>query len=49
VLYLTAYHGTAERAFTHSQARPLALAYAAFVFVALLLSIPYWRLIGLIQ
>lgn len=48
VLYLTAYHGTGEQAFTHAQARPLAFAYTAFVFVALLASIPYWRLIGLI-
>jgi di/tricarboxylate transporter/CRP-like cAMP-binding protein len=48
VLYLTAYHGTDGRAFSHAQARPLAVAYAVFVFVALLASIPYWRLIGLI-
>ncbi|MBA2448329.1 MAG: anion permease [Chloroflexi bacterium] len=48
VLYLTAYYATEERAFTHAQARPLAIAYAAFVFLAILISIPYWRWIGLI-
>jgi di/tricarboxylate transporter/CRP-like cAMP-binding protein len=48
VLYLTAYHGAGEQAFSHAQARPLAFAYTAFVFVALLASVPYWRLIGLI-
>jgi CRP-like cAMP-binding protein/di/tricarboxylate transporter len=46
--YLTAYYGTGERGFTHAQARPLALAWVAFVFIAILLSIPYWRWIGLI-
>ena len=48
VLYLTAYYATEERAFTHAQARPLAIAYTAFVFLAILISIPYWRWIGLI-
>ena len=48
VLYLTAYHGTAERGFSHAQARPLAIAYTASVFIAILLSIPYWRWLGLI-
>jgi TRAP-type C4-dicarboxylate transport system permease large subunit len=49
ILYLTAYHATEGRAFTHAQARPLAIAYAAFVFLAILISIPYWRWIGLIR
>ena len=48
MVYLTAYHGTEERGFTHAQARPLAFAYLAFVFVAILVSIPYWRWLGLI-
>ena len=49
VLYQAAYDATGDRSFDHAQARPLAFAYAAFVLVALLASIPYWRLIGLIR
>ena len=48
VVYLTAYYATQERAFSHAQARPLALVYAAIVFLSLLVSIPYWRWLGLI-
>ena len=48
VLYQTAYYGTGERAFSHEQARPFALVYPAFVLVAILVSIPYWRWLGLI-
>ena len=49
VLYLSAYHATGERAFSHAQARPLAFAYTVAVFIAILLSIPYWRWLGLIH
>jgi anion transporter len=45
--YLTLYYGTEERAFTHAQARPFAWAYLAVVLAAFLLSLPYWRLLGL--
>jgi di/tricarboxylate transporter len=45
--YLTVYYGTEERAFTHEQARPFAWAYAGMVLVAVLLSLPYWRVLGL--
>ncbi|MDP9359724.1 MAG: anion permease, partial [Chloroflexota bacterium] len=48
VLYQAAYFATGEQAFSHQQARPLAFAYAGFVLVALLASIPYWRWLGLI-
>ena len=48
VLYQAAYFATGERAFSHEQARPLAFAYPAFVLVALLASIPFWRWMGLI-
>ncbi len=48
VLYQAAYYATGERAFSHQQARPLAFAYAGFVLVAILASIPYWRWLGLI-
>jgi di/tricarboxylate transporter/CRP-like cAMP-binding protein len=46
-LYLTAYYGSGEHAFSHAQARPLALLYVVFVFAALVASIPYWRWLGL--
>ncbi len=49
MLYLTAFYATGERAFSHRQARPLALAYPLFVLVALLASVPYWRWLGLLQ
>ncbi|MCD6032246.1 MAG: crp 3 [Thermomicrobiales bacterium] len=49
VLYQAAYFATGERSFTHEQARPLAFAYAGFVLVALLASVPYWRWMGLIE
>ena len=45
--YLTLYYGTEEGAFTHEQARPFAWAYVAIVLAAFLLSLPYWRLLGL--
>ncbi|MDF3043622.1 MAG: crp 3, partial [Thermomicrobiales bacterium] len=48
VLYQAAYYATGERSFSHEQARPLAFAYPAFVIIALLASIPYWRWLGLI-
>jgi CRP-like cAMP-binding protein/di/tricarboxylate transporter len=48
VLYQAAYFATGERSFSHEQARPLAFAYAAFVVIALLASIPYWHWLGLI-
>ena len=49
VYYLTAYYGTGERGFSHAQARPIALAYAAFTFLALALTLPYWRWLGLLH
>ncbi|HYO31042.1 MAG TPA: SLC13 family permease, partial [Thermomicrobiales bacterium] len=49
LLYQAAYDATGERSYDHAQARPLAFAYAAFVLVALLASIPYWRVLGLIR
>ncbi|HEX5993024.1 MAG TPA: hypothetical protein VFY70_10680 [Thermomicrobiales bacterium] len=46
--YQTTYFATGERSFSHEQARPLAFAYPAFVLVALVASIPYWRWLSLI-
>jgi divalent anion:Na+ symporter, DASS family len=48
----TAYHalyaGTAGKLFTHRQVVPTALAYGAWTLVAVVLSIPAWRMMGLI-
>jgi DASS family divalent anion:Na+ symporter len=45
--YLTLYYGSEERAFSHEQARPFAWVYAGIVVLAFLVSVPYWRLLGL--
>lgn len=45
--YLTLYYGTEEQAFTHAQARSFAWAYVGIVLAAFLLSLPYWRFLGL--
>lgn len=47
--YLAVYHGSEGRLFSHEQARPLALAYPAFVLVGVLVSIPWWRALGLVR
>jgi di/tricarboxylate transporter len=49
MLYLTAFYATGERAFSHAQARPLALLYPLFTLIALVASVPYWRWLGLIR
>ena len=46
--YLTLYYGTEERAFGHRDARPFAWVYAGAVLAGLLLSLPYWRALGLV-
>jgi di/tricarboxylate transporter/CRP-like cAMP-binding protein len=46
--YLTLYYGTEERAFAHAGARPFAWVYAGAVLAGFLLSLPYWRALGLI-
>ncbi len=46
--YLALYHGTGERLFSHAQARPIAFAYGAFTLVAVALSVPAWRMMGLL-
>ena len=47
--YLTLYYGTEERAFGHRDARPFAWVYAAAVLAGFLLSLPYWRALGLVS
>jgi anion transporter len=45
--YLALYAGTAGKLFTHRQIVPVALAYAAWTIVAIIFSMPLWRLMGL--
>jgi anion transporter len=47
-MYLTVYSGTDEQAFTHRQVRPLAIAHALVGLCAVLASVPYWHLLGLL-
>lgn len=42
------YYGTEERAFGHRDARPFAWVYAGAVLAGFLLSLPYWRALGLV-
>lgn len=47
-MYLTVFSGTDERAFTHAQVRPLAIAHALIGLLAVVASAPYWHLLGLV-
>jgi di/tricarboxylate transporter len=47
-IYLALYHGTGGELFSHAQARPLALWYAALALLALCLSVPIWHAMGLL-
>jgi hypothetical protein len=46
--YLALYSGTNGRLFSHSQARPMAIAYAVATLLALCASVPLWRAMGLL-
>jgi hypothetical protein len=46
--YLALYHGTGGQLFSHRQARPAALAYAVMSLAALVASVFFWRLMGLL-
>jgi di/tricarboxylate transporter len=46
--YLALYNGTGGKLFSHAQALPTALAYAFWTMVAIALSVPAWRLMGLL-
>lgn len=47
-MYLALYHGTEGKLFTHKDVRPLAYSYALFTFLGVLVSIPFWKYLGLI-
>jgi di/tricarboxylate transporter/CRP-like cAMP-binding protein len=46
--YLALYHGTNGRLFEHRQARPTAIAYGVATVLALCVSVPIWRVWGLV-
>ncbi len=46
--YLVAHVASEGRLYSHGQARRAAFAYLAVAFAALTLSLPYWRLLGLV-
>jgi divalent anion:Na+ symporter, DASS family len=47
--YLLAYSSTEGKAFTHTQGRKLMLAKLIASFIAVAISVPYWRMLGMIQ
>jgi divalent anion:Na+ symporter, DASS family len=46
--YLALHAGTGGKLFTHAQARPAALAYGVWTMLAVALSVPAWRWMGLL-
>jgi divalent anion:Na+ symporter, DASS family len=46
--YLALYDGTGGKLFTHRQILPMAIAYAAWTMVAIIVSLPLWRFMALI-
>jgi hypothetical protein len=46
--YLAAAAVSEDRLFSHAQARRFAFAYTGLTLVGLALSLPYWRLLGLL-
>jgi di/tricarboxylate transporter len=47
--YQISYYSTDEKAFSHGQARKLMIAKLFASLLALILSVPYWRMLGLIK
>lgn len=47
-IYQALYYGTDGKAFSHEQARPLALIYGAACLLGLIASVPVWRAMGLL-
>ncbi|USG66864.1 SLC13 family permease [Brevibacillus ruminantium] len=47
--YLTAYYSSEGKSFSHRQGQQIALAYAVALLLAVIVSVPYWQWIGLIQ
>src|SRR5919197_163636 len=49
IIYIGLYEASEERAFSHAQARPAAIAFALLTLAGLALSIPYWQALGLLH
>jgi len=47
--YLTAYYSAEEKSFSHQQGQKLSFYFAVMAVVAIVLSIPFWQLMGLIR
>jgi hypothetical protein len=48
ISYLVAQSASEGRLFSHAQAQRFAVAYTTLVLIGLALSVPYWRLLGLL-
>lgn len=48
-MYLALYSATQEKGFTHAQARKLNWVFMAICLVGVLISVPYWQMLGLIK
>ncbi|HXI18118.1 MAG TPA: hypothetical protein VNM48_17270 [Chloroflexota bacterium] len=46
--YLVAYDASEERLFTHGQARRVCFGFTVVLLLSLALTVPYWKLIGLV-
>lgn len=46
--YLALYHGTGGTLFSHAQARPMAVAHGFLTLFAVVASVPFWRMMGLL-
>jgi solute carrier family 13 (sodium-dependent dicarboxylate transporter), member 2/3/5 len=49
IVYLSLYAASEERAFSHAQARPAAIAFAALTILGLAVSVPFWHSLGLLR
>ena len=47
-IYQALYYGTDEQAFSHAQARPIALVYGFACLAGLVASVPFWQAMGLL-
>jgi DASS family divalent anion:Na+ symporter len=47
-IYLALYSGVDGRLFSHEQIRPIAVVYAVAVVIGVLVSVPFWRAMGLV-
>jgi DASS family divalent anion:Na+ symporter len=47
-IYQALYYGADEQAFTHAEARPIALVYGLACLLGLVASVPLWRVMGLL-